>query len=134
MPDLIELDEANGIPIWIQLRNRLIYLITIGHYKAGEQLPTVRSLAAEIHVNYNTVNKVYASLEREGYIASRRGLGTFVSDVEKLGGPESTMDVMVDDFIRKCLDFGMPLEHVVDQVRDRVAKMHVVPEMRESHR
>jgi GntR family transcriptional regulator len=134
MPDLIELDESNGIPIWVQLRNRLIYLITIGHYKAGEQLPTVRSLAAEVHVNYNTVNKVYTSLEREGYITTRRGLGTFVCDIEKLGGPESTMDVVIDDFIRKCLDFGMPLEHIVDQVRERVDRMQGVPDLRESHR
>ena len=58
---LIELDEHSGIPLWVQLRNRLMYLIDSGHYQAGDRLPTVRALAADLNVNYHTVNKVYTS-------------------------------------------------------------------------
>ena len=88
-----------------------------------------------MRVNYNTVNKVYQSLEREGYITTRRGLGTFVCDLQKLGAaaPESTTAVMIDDLIRKCLDLGMTLEDIPGHVRERIEKMDAVQGDRGSH-
>ena len=41
----ITIDDDSGIPIWLQLRNRLIYLITSGYYATGDKLPTVREMA-----------------------------------------------------------------------------------------
>ena len=43
--DLFELDAASSIPVWLQLKNRFIYLITSGFYLPGDQLPTVRGPA-----------------------------------------------------------------------------------------
>ena len=110
---LIELDEHSGIPIWVQLRNRLMYLIDSGHYQAGDRLPTVRALAADLNVNYHTVNKVYTSLERDGYISSKRGRGAFV---EKQGGESagdaSSGDAVLGEGIRQCLELGMTLDDV----------------------
>ncbi|MGV8083894.1 MAG: GntR family transcriptional regulator [Coriobacteriia bacterium] len=124
MSALIKLDESSGIPLWIQLRNRLIYLIGVGYFKPGDQLPTVRGLAADVEINYNTVNKVYQSLERDGYITTRRGLGTFVCDLKEVGKAESAKAIMIDDFIRKCLDMGMALDDIPDQVKERIRKMN----------
>ena len=45
--DLFQLDDASSIPVWLQLKNRFIYLITSGFYLPGDQLPTVRGLAAD---------------------------------------------------------------------------------------
>jgi len=84
--DLFQLDAASSIPVWLQLKNRFIYLITSGFYLPGDQLPTVRGLAAEVEVNYNTVSKVYQSLEEDGYIVSKRRLGAFVADVSDKPG------------------------------------------------
>ena len=61
MPDF-KLDETSGLPVWVQLRNRFIYLIKTGYYQPGDQLPSVRSLAAEISINYNTVSKAYVPI------------------------------------------------------------------------
>ena len=58
---LFELDENSSIPIWLQLKNRFIYLITSGYYLPGDQLPTVRGLAADVEVNYNTVSRTDTS-------------------------------------------------------------------------
>ena len=44
---LFEIDETSGLPVWVQLRNRFVYLIKTGHYQPGDQLPSVRTLAAE---------------------------------------------------------------------------------------
>ena len=74
----ITIDDDSGIPIWLQLRNRLIYLITSGYYATGDKLPTVREMAVDLGINYNTVSKVYQDIERDGYIVSKRGRGTFV--------------------------------------------------------
>ena len=79
---LFEINEKSSIPIWLQLKNRFIYLITSGYYKPGDQLPTVRGLASEISINYNTVNKAYLSLVSDGYLESTRGRGVFVRDLD----------------------------------------------------
>ncbi len=76
-----EIDETSDIPIWVQLRQRIAYLINSGYFKAGDKLPTVRGLASEISINYNTVNKAYISLVSDGYLESTRGRGVFVADV-----------------------------------------------------
>ena len=48
-----EVEKESDVPLWVQLKNRLAYLITSGFYEPGEQLPTVRALASDISINYN---------------------------------------------------------------------------------
>ena len=100
--DLFELDAASSIPVWLQLKNRFIYLITSGFYLPGDQLPTVRGLAAEVEVNYNTVSKVYQSLEEDGYIVSKRRLGAFVADVSDKPGvsAEVTAEIVTAEYLQ----------------------------------
>ena len=68
-----KVDETSDVPLWVQLRQRIAYLINSGVLKPGEKLPTVRGLASEISINYNTVNKAYLSLVSDGYLESTRG-------------------------------------------------------------
>ena len=68
---LFEIDESSGLPVWVQLRNRFVYLIKTGYYRPGDQLPSVRTLAAEAAINYNTVSKVYVNLESDRSPAGR---------------------------------------------------------------
>ena len=112
--DLFELDAASSIPVWLQLKNRFIYLITSGYYKPGDQLPTVRGLAAEVEVNYNTVSKVYQSLEEDGYIVSKRRLGAFVADVSDKPGvsAEVTAEIVTAEYLQRCQELGMSLEDI----------------------
>lgn len=118
----LEIDERSTVPIWLQLRNRLIYLITSGHYKAGEKLPTVRELAINLKINYNTVNKVYLSLIHDGYIVSFRGKGTFVDDISKSRNEtqSSPADGVIDLMIDRCLEIGVPLDDIANQVARRI--------------
>lgn len=110
---LFELDEHSGIPIWIQLRNRLMYLIDSGHFKNGDRLPTVRALAADLNVNYHTVNKVYISLEHEGYVSSKRGRGAFVEKVvDDENNTVGSGDAVLAESIRQCFELGMTKDDV----------------------
>ena len=70
-----EVDPTSDLPLWVQLRNRIAYLINDGTLAPGDKLPTVRGLASEISINYNTVNKAYLSLVSDGYLESTRGRG-----------------------------------------------------------
>ncbi len=65
------LDHTSGLPVWIQIKNRIAYLIGSGAYGPGDRLPTVRALAVDLDISYNTVNRAYMDLEREGYISTR---------------------------------------------------------------
>ena len=102
-------DHNDGLPVWLQIRNRIAYLVTSGAYCEGDKLPTVRGLAADLDISYNTVNRAYMDLEREGYIASRRGKGTFVtgSNIVANEAEYRTIDTMADDLVHAARNFGM---------------------------
>ena len=113
--DKISIDSDSGIPLWLQLRNRLIYLITSGYYHNGDRLPTVRDLAVGLGINYHTVGKVYRDIERDGFITSRQGMGTFASDAYKQynGTLLTEADLLIDEFIQHCSEIGIPDEDIV---------------------
>ena len=111
---LFDVNEKSSIPVWLQLKNRIIYLITSGYYKPGDQLPTVRGLACEAEVNYNTVSKVYMSLEQDGYIESRQRHGVFVLDVSDKPGvtTSETANLVAHEYIKRCFELGLNLDDV----------------------
>lgn len=119
----ITIDTDSGIPLWLQLRNRLIYLIASGKFSTGDKLPTVRELAVELGVNYNTVSKVYQDIERDGYIVSRRGRGTFVAErgPDEARAAKSEVEFLADEFIRQCRELGVPRQDIADLVKERLA-------------
>ena len=117
-----EVDEGSSVPVWVQMKNRFIHLIVSGYYMPGDHLPTVRGLAADIGVNYNTVSKVYQSLEEDGYIVSKRRQGAFVLDVSGMSeaDPGATGEMMAADYINRCLELGMTLEDIEEQFNRRM--------------
>ena len=76
---MIRLDYRDARPIYEQVRDGLRSLMVTGVLAAGEKLPSVRSLATELAINPNTIQRAYAELETEGYIYSVTGRGSFVS-------------------------------------------------------
>ena len=110
----ISINEQSNVPIWVQLKMRLLHLIASGELHSGDQLPTVRELAAQTSVNYNTVSKVYQDLERDGYIVSKRGCGTFVADLsDYIVIPSlSPIDTAARDFIATCLENSLTTDEI----------------------
>lgn len=125
-----EIDQSSDVPVWAQLARRVAYLIETGELKPGDQLPTVRGLASEISVNYNTVNKAYLSLASDGYIESVRGRGAFVRNVEDAAWSNRAgeVDGVIEDCIQACLDMGLTYDDVVACVSRKVRKMKGIEE------
>ena len=119
-----ELDYSSGLPVWIQVKNRIAYLIGSGEYSAGDRLPTVRALAVDLDISYNTVNRAYMDLEREGYITTRKGRGTFVAERNDVGAARATdspVELLIDDLINACSHAGLNEDDMLAMVKARLA-------------
>jgi GntR family transcriptional regulator len=73
-----EIDLTTHSPIYLQLMGQIKHAIAIDELKAGDQLPTVRQLAADLRVNFNTVARAYRLLDEEGIISTQHGRGTYI--------------------------------------------------------
>lgn len=120
-----EIDESSDLPLWVQLRQRLIHLIKTGYFKPGDQLPTVRSLASEISINYNTVNKAYLSMVSDGYLESTRGRGVFVRDYDAEMDEEYSQEIegVLEDCIQACRDLGLTLDDVQKYMARKIEQL-----------
>jgi len=74
----IQIDFRSGIPIYIQIMEQIRQMVANGDLKLGDQLPTVRQLAIELKVNWNTVARAYRLLDEAGLISTQQGRGTFI--------------------------------------------------------
>ena len=77
----LEIDFRSGIPIYLQVVERIKERIAAGRITPGEQLPTVRSLALELRVNFNTIARAYRILDEVGIISTQQGRGTYVMNI-----------------------------------------------------
>ena len=76
---MIVIDHNSRIPIYEQIKTQIIVLINSGVLTPGDKLPSLRALAGELSLNFNTIKKVFAQLEADGVIESRHGAGFFVA-------------------------------------------------------
>ena len=81
---MIQIDYKDSRPIYEQIVEKFKNLILKGVLTTDEKLPSVRSLALELAINPNTIQKAYAQLERDGFIYTVKGRGNFVAEKEDL--------------------------------------------------
>jgi GntR family transcriptional regulator len=80
---IIEIDNYSEKPLYEQLRDSIILGVASGWLAEGESLPSARSLAADLGVNFHTVNKAYDALRAGGYIVMDRRKVATIATAEK---------------------------------------------------
>ena len=98
---MIVIDYKDNRPLYEQIAERFQVLIERGVLKPQEQMPSVRSLAMDLSINPNTIQKAYAELERRGYIYTVKGRGNFVSYDEEL--KEKRRSQQLEEFRTKAV-------------------------------
>lgn len=119
----VQVRRDGPLPITGQIADQLIALIRAGTLRAGGRLPPVRVLAGFLRVNRNTVAKVYAALERAGYLVATRGRGTFVAT----SPPDRAVDALVplvDRVIREATARGLGDAELRALIIGRMSRHH----------
>ena len=119
---MFDIDVKSRVPIYEQLTENVKRLIIQGVLTPGEQLPSVRSLAQELTINPNTIQKAYRELEREGYVISCPGKGSFVNDMTDVMNKEriSSLTEELERLIKELVFLEVPgddLKKLIDKVQ-----------------
>ncbi len=105
---MITIDYKSRMPIYDQIVSGFMRLKALGVINAGDKIPSVRSLALELGINPNTVQKAYAILENEGVIYSVSGKGNFICESD--AAETALRSAAEEDFIsavKKARDTGI---------------------------
>lgn len=114
---MILLDYRDKRPIYEQIVDKLERLIVGGGLEANYKMPSVRSLAMELSVNPNTIQRAYAMLEQEGYIYTVSGRGSFVAhECEWRSGKVAEVTKELEEVLGKAKEVGMTLEATLQVV------------------
>jgi GntR family transcriptional regulator len=120
---LVSIDARDRTPIYAQLDRGLRAAIVTGRLRPGDQLPTVRQLAVDLQVNANTVARVYAELERDGVLETRRGVGSFVNATPGHARPPGEHQKRLRAFVTRMLAdaaaAGLSLDEVASELVGR---------------
>jgi GntR family transcriptional regulator len=121
-----DVDSKSATPIYAQLDRSIRAAIATGELQQGTQLPTVRQLAVDLAVNANTVARVYAQLERDGILETRRGVGTFVREAPSPQTTKARRERELRDLIRRFVGdaalLGFTLPELINQLRNEEKK------------
>ena len=130
----VHLNPNSGLPIYRQLFQQLRQRMVSGQLAAGEQLPSVRDLSAQIKINPLTVAKVFQHLEAEGLVETRRGLGTFVTagnTSRSIAEKRRLIASSVEQVVAEAQHLKLDEEQVVELVRKRFEATRPAPANKE---
>ena len=121
---MIIIDYSDKRPIYEQIVERFQALILNGVMEADEKLPSVRSLAMELSINPNTIQRAYAELERDGYIYTVKGRGNFVRENKdlKLRQQEKLLNKL-EELTYSCLQQGIDGDKLLEHVKKIVEEV-----------
>jgi GntR family transcriptional regulator len=115
----------SGEPIYFQLIRQIKHAVTSGIMNSGDQMPTVRELAARLLVNPNTVARAYRELVHEGVLTATQGGGTFVKmEPQPLVRTERErrMEPFIQQMVAEAQVLGISDENLLRQIKIAMAK------------
>ncbi len=120
----LSIDPRDPTPIYAQVERGLRAAIATGRVQPGDQLPTVRQLAVDLLVNANTVARVYAELERQGVLETRRGVGTFIAAGAPRAVPARERRRLLAGFLTRVIADAAMAGFTMDELLDGLKARH----------
>ena len=129
----LSIDFRSGVPIYLQIMEQIRQMVANGELSQGDQLPTVRQLATDLRVNFNTVARAYRLLDQAGLISTQHGRGTYIweapspetleklrqqnlsgltrrylNEASRLGASPEDIVAIINEYIKEWRDCGHP--------------------------
>ena len=120
----LQIDFRSGLPIYIQIVNQVQAQVAGGILSPGVQLPTVRALAEELRVNFNTVARAYRILDEARIISTQQGRGTYITEIpppkvkEKLR--REALEALTQRYINEALRLDFSKEEISQMIGEQL--------------
>ena len=119
---IFHLNHSSGVPVYLQLMQQIRHGVETGALRAGERLPTIRSLAEELVVNPNTVVRAYRELQHEGIVELRQGSGAYIGrSVVQRGQIMTKAGKLIGSAIERLTALGLSEEEIRRIVENELA-------------
>ena len=120
-PFPVVIDYRSGVPIYVQIVEQVRQRVSTGELRPGDQLPTVRQMATDLRVNFNTVARAYRLLDEAGLISTQQGRGTYIWE----GPTEETLkhlkkkslEELARNYLDKASQLGYSLEDALAELK-----------------
>jgi len=130
---ILQIDFRSGLPIYIQIVNQVQAQIASGILNPGDQLPTVRALAEELRVNFNTVARAYRILDEARVISTQQGRGTYITEIpppkvtEKLR--KEALEALTQRYISEAVRLDFSQEEIIETVQEQLKNSNETKEL-----
>lgn len=127
----IRVDFRSSEPIYLQIARQIEQLVAQGTLKLGDQLPTVRELATELRINFNTVTRAYKVLDEARLISTQRGRGTYIWEQPRQETIQMLRQQRLNELFRRSIDEALQMGFPEDEI---IRTFHEQIEARKNYR
>jgi GntR family transcriptional regulator len=106
----LQIDFRSGLPIYTQIVHQVQAQVASGVLQPGDQLPTVRALAEELRVNFNTVARAYRILDEARIISTQQGRGTYITEIPPPKVSEKLRKEALEELTHRFITEALRLE------------------------
>jgi GntR family transcriptional regulator len=130
---MLQVDFRSGLPIYTQIVNQVQTQIAGGILKPGDQLPTVRALAEDLRVNFNTVARAYRILDEARIISTQQGRGTYITEIPP---PKVTaklrkeaLKALTQRYISEAVRLDFSKDEIIEMVKEQLKSWNETKEI-----
>ena len=122
---MLYIDFRSGLPIYTQIVNQVQTQVASGNLQPGDQLPTVRALAEELRVNFNTVARAYRILDEARIISTQQGRGTYITEIPPPNVTErlrrESLEALTQRYVIEAMRLEFSKREITEMVKEQLS-------------